>query len=149
MLATIQSFIHSAITPASDGVQEKRVGLQLAAAALMVEVAAADFRQAPEERQILIQALQKSFELSEQDLQQLLDDAERRQQQATSLYEFTSVINEHCSQDEKFEILVHLWEVAFADGELDKYEDHRIRRIAELLHLSHREFIQAKLRVAT
>ena len=87
--------------------------------------------------------------MSAEDLQCLIHDAEQHQQDATSLYEFTSVLNEKCSQQEKFEILVNLWRVAFADGELDKYEDHRIRRIAELLNLSHREFIQAKLRVQT
>jgi uncharacterized tellurite resistance protein B-like protein len=147
MLATIQSFIESAVNRRSDSVKEKTHSLQLAAAALMVEVAAADFDRQPGERAAIFRALQNSFGLAEEDLQDLIADGERHQQDAISLYEFTSVINERCNQQEKFEILVNLWRVAFADGRLDKYEDHRIRRIAELLNLSHREFIQAKLRV--
>ncbi len=149
MFATIQSFINSATHSGSDADQENTIGLQLAAAALMVEVAVADFKQCPKERDTLLNALQKSFPLDSQALQQLISDAEQHQSNATSLYEFTSVLNQHCSQQEKFEILVNLWRVAFADGELDKYEDHRIRRIAELLNLSHREFIQSKLKVQT
>ncbi len=147
MLATIQSFINSAVSRDLSTAQEQGIGLQLAAAALMIEVAAADFEQSPEEREALVAALEKSFDLSAHDLQELVADAEQHHQDATSLYQFTSVLNENCTQPEKFQILVNLWRVAFADGELDKYEDHRIRRIAELLNLSHREFIQAKLKV--
>ncbi|MBN1378782.1 MAG: TerB family tellurite resistance protein [Gammaproteobacteria bacterium] len=149
MLAAIQSYIESTFSHQSASDEDKQYGLQLAAAALLVEVAAADFKQQPEERITVGRALQSSFDLTDENLQQLLSNAEQYQQDATSLYEFTSVLNEHCSRQEKFAILVNLWRVAFADGKLDKYEDHRIRRIAELLHFSPREFIQAKLQVAT
>jgi uncharacterized tellurite resistance protein B-like protein len=149
MLATIQSFIESAVGGRSDVPEEQEHSMQLAAAALLVEVAAADFSSHPEERVAISKALQSSFGITEKDLQDLMADAERHHEDATSLYEFTRIINKNCDQQEKCEILVNLWRVAFADGELDKYEDHRIRRIAELLNLSHREFIQAKLRVAT
>jgi uncharacterized tellurite resistance protein B-like protein len=147
MLATIQSFIESAFNQRQDQETDKSPGLQSAAAALMVEIAAADFNRQPEERGAISKALQSCFGLAQEDVQSLIAEAEQHQQDAVSLYEFTSVINERCSQEEKFEILVNLWRIAFADGHLDKYEDHRIRRIAELLNLSHREFIQAKHRI--
>lgn len=149
MLATIQSFIESAFNQQRDQDTDKSPGLQSAAAALMVEIAAADFNRQPEERGAIGKALQSCFGLAPDDVQSLIAEAEQHQQDAVSLYEFTSIINERCSQEEKFEILVNLWRIAFADGHLDKYEDHRIRRIAELLNLSHREFIQAKHRVNT
>jgi len=147
MLAAIQSFIESAIHPQSISPEERERGLRLAAAALLVEVSAADYSRDPAERTAIAEALRTTFDLEEKELQQLLDDAERRQKDATSLYEFTSVINDRCSHEEKYGILINLWRVAFADGKLDKYEDQRIRRIADLLYLSHSDFIRAKLQV--
>lgn len=147
MLATIQSFIRSAIEPSREaGADEPSTGLRLAAAALLVEVAAADFEQQPAEREAVKRALHQVFGLGEQTVEELVVDAQYHHHNATSLYEFTRVLNKGCTVEDKLEILTHMWRVAFADGRLDKYEDHRIRRVADLLHIPHRQFIQAKLK---
>ena len=65
---------------------------------------------------------------------------------ATSLYQFTGQINDHLDQQQKQSLLESIWRVAFADGRIDKYEEHLIRRMADLLHLNHREFMQARHR---
>lgn len=116
----------------------------MAATLLLLEVAAADFEEQPEERVAIRSALQKAFDLNMETIESLLTEAEQQHDAATSLFEYTRILNEQCDQQQKFEILIQLWSVAFADGSIDKYEDHRIRRIADLLYLSHREFIQAK-----
>jgi uncharacterized tellurite resistance protein B-like protein len=143
MLSTIRSFVQSAIAPDCDE-KDENVGMQMAAAALLLEVAAADFESQPEERAVVCQAVQQAFGLGHKSVQQLLSDAEQHHQESISIYEYTRVLNEQCSHQQKFEILTHMWRVAFVDGRLDKYEDNRIRRIADLLYIPHREFIQAK-----
>jgi len=74
--------------------------------------------------------------------------AEHEAEHATSLYPLTSMINRECSQQDKRQVVKMLWEVSLADGHLDRHEEHIIRRIADLLHVPHREFIRAKLQVA-
>lgn len=147
MLAKVQSLVKSMLESADQQPAERSHNLQLAAAALLVEISAADFERHPEERQAVFDALSRVFELDEATVETLIADADHLVHTATSLYEFTSVLNDRCTHQDKLYLLEQCWRVAFADGHLDKYEDHRIRRLSELLHLSHREFIQTKLKV--
>ncbi len=149
MLAKIHSLIKSRLESSDTDQSAKADDLQLAAAALLIEVSAADFEHHPDERRAMFDALVNVFKLDETAVNELLVLAEQAAGDATSMYEFTSVLNESCSHDEKLYLLEQLWRVALADGHLDKYEDHRIRKLADLLYLSHREFIQAKHRAET
>lgn len=147
MLAKVQSLVKSMFEAAEQQPAGRSHNLQLAAAALLIEVSAADFERHPEERKAVFDALTKVFELDETTVESLMEDADHLVHTATSLYEFTRVLNEHCTHEEKRYLVEQCWRVAYADGHLDKYEDHRIRRLSELLHIPHREFIQAKLKV--
>ena len=91
-------------------------------------------------------ALSEIFELDRSEVQTLLEAAETRVDEATSLYEFTRVINDSFEHEEKVRIVEMLWRVAYSDGELEKHEGHLVRKVADLLHLRHREYIGAKLR---
>jgi uncharacterized tellurite resistance protein B-like protein len=124
--------------------QTRERDLQLAAAVLLLEVSYADFEKQPEEKAAIFHALSRVFNLSDDEVAGLYKDAVGSADRAVSLYEFTALINQECSREEKRNLLEQLWRVAFADGRLDKYEDHRIRRIADLLHMPHREFIRSK-----
>lgn len=121
--------------------------LQLAAAALLLEVARADYQRDQREFTAVKQALQQRFGLSEADLHELLQRAESESSSATALYPFTRLINENCDEREKTELIQALWQVAAADGDIDKYEDHLIRQVADLLYVSHSDFIRTKLTV--
>ena len=77
----------------------------------------------------------------------LIEEAHKRQADATSLYEFTSLINTHLSPEEKYQLVLAMWEIAYADGELDRYEEHIIRRVADLIYVEHAQFMQAKHQV--
>lgn len=121
--------------------------LQVATAALMVELMFADHEVSESEEQHLEQTLRDHFELQPQELQDLLQLAHEEKHAATDYYRFTSLINEHHSQQEKIELVEHLWRMAWADQRIDKFEEHLIRRLADLLHVPHAEFIQAKHRV--
>ena len=122
--------------------------LQLAAAALLVEVARADHHLSSDEMGKITAILKRNFDISHQELQQLVELAESKSEHAVELHPFTRLINDNYTREQKFELIKMMWQVAYADGQLDKYEDYIIRRLADLLHLSHREFIQAKHMVA-
>jgi uncharacterized tellurite resistance protein B-like protein len=121
--------------------------LQLACAALLIELSRADFQQDDEERQAIERLLEQRFSLDSDQLNTLISLAEQENRESTSLYQFTSLINEHYSPDQKYQMVVLLWEVALADGQISKYEDHLIRKISELIYLPHSEFIRAKIAV--
>lgn len=120
--------------------------LQLAVAVLLVDVARADWEHAPQERETITAALATQFSLDHEHAQNLVREAENTLDVETSLYRFLELLNRECSIDEKRELMNQLWEVAFADGELSKYEEHAIRRLADLLHISHADFIRSKHR---
>ena len=124
--------------------------LQLAAAALLIELGKADYQRDEREQQAIFAAVRNCYrELDEATVAELIRDAEAASDRATSLYEFTRIINERCGEEEKFQLVRELWRVAYADGAIDKYEDHLIRRIAELIYLPHALYIRAKLEVAS
>ena len=122
--------------------------LELAAAALMIELCKADFRRDPREQQAMVDAIRNTFDLNDAALTEIINEAERANASSTSLYEFTSIINEHCDEESKYLLVCDLWRVAFADGNLDKYESHLISKIAELIYLPHALYIKAKLEIA-
>lgn len=121
--------------------------VQLAAAALLIEVSKADYNTHAEEQLAIVDAIRHSTGIGEDEIAAMLTDAQRASSDSTSLYEFTSLLNSQYSDDQKFELVKTLWRVAAADGEIHKYEDHLIRKIADLIYVPHAQFIRAKLEV--
>ena len=122
------------------------ISYQKAVAALLLEVMIADDEIHPDEERKAKEAIRSVSDLGE-DIDQLFTEVKAEIREATDAYQFTKVINETASIEQKLELLKCLWRVAFADGDLDAYEDHRIRKISELLFMPHSEFIQTKLAV--
>ena len=120
--------------------------LNLAVAALLVEVLRADYEVTAAERQQVVQSIGKLLELGPSDSVALMELAERHSDQSHDLFQFTSMINQGYSAAEKERLVEHLWRVARADETIHKYEEHLIRRIADLLYVPHASFIAAKLR---
>jgi len=116
----------------------------LAAAALMIEVAVIDSNFDQAERDTLTRELVNQYDLDNKTLATLIELAEQEQCEATSLYQFTQLVNEEFSMPEKFQLLISMWRIAYADDNLDKYEEHIIRRVADLIHLPQTAFIKAK-----
>ena len=110
-----------------------------------MEVARADYADDPKETEATLTAIRRVLRVPEADIAQLLSGANAEVEEGISAFPHTSLINGHCSREQKYDILVAMWQVAFADGNLDKYEEHLIRRVAGLIHLDHHEFIQAKI----
>lgn len=120
--------------------------LAVAATALMVQLSRIDRDEDERELKTIVDCAVKAHQVTREEAEAILADALSHADDATSMYEFTGQINEHLDQDAKQALLGSIWRVAFADGRIDKYEEHLIRRMADLLHLNHREYMQARHR---
>jgi len=131
--------------PETQSEEELRHRMNLVAAALLIETARADFTQDAAEQAAMEQLLCSSLVLDKDQVHELVVAAESSVDSATSLYEFTRVINDHYSADRKLQLIEAMWTVAYADGNLAKYEEHLIRQVAELIYVPHQDYIRSKL----
>ncbi len=120
--------------------------LRLAAAALLVEMMRMDEQIAEQERHAAEHIVRDSFDLTAKESAELLQLAEAEVNAATDYHQFTSLLNARLAYPRKMALVEQMWRVAYADGELDKYEEHLVRKVAELLYVSHSDFIAAKHR---
>ncbi|RMG34600.1 MAG: TerB family tellurite resistance protein [Gammaproteobacteria bacterium] len=118
--------------------------LQLASAVLLFQVAMADHQLEPAELERLRQVLATEFQLDETALAELVEAAEDVAEEGISLDRELDLLNRRLDSAAKFRVMVGLWQIAFADEQLHHYEEHLIRRLADLLHVPHSEFIRAK-----
>jgi uncharacterized tellurite resistance protein B-like protein len=121
--------------------------VDLTCAALLVEVMNSDHELDEREHQEFMAVLQQSYNIAEADLEELIQLAKDEAFEATSLYEFTKLINDSYDYEQKIELIENMWRIAFSDKRLDKYEDHLIRKVSELIYVSHSDFIKTKLKV--
>jgi uncharacterized tellurite resistance protein B-like protein len=133
--------------PAAQGLLEQREPHELATAALLIELARADFSESATELEAIRQLLQKRFGLDSVAVEKLLAQAGQRADDAVSLHEFTHRLNQELPESEKLAIVEMLWRVSNADGHIDKHEEQLIQRIAGLLHISDRDRVRLKLKV--
>jgi uncharacterized tellurite resistance protein B-like protein len=146
MFSSIKRFFDANVMAATSAASpaEQEHAYQLATAALLIEMTRADHDVKGVERTAVGQALERAFELDSSETEELLTLAEQEADAATSLYEFTRLINRHFDPKQKEHIVELLWHVALADGEIDKYEDHLVRKVADLIYVPHLSFIRAK-----
>lgn len=120
--------------------------LQLASAVLLVEVMRADSSMDAAERKTVVLALKNEFALSEAELEQLVLLAQTQAKVIYDYQRFTGLLNDHFTQDRKIALVESMWKVAYADRELDAHEHHVISKVAGLLHVTHGQYIGAKMR---
>ena len=118
--------------------------LMFAVAILLVEVMHADHHLDEQEELMVIHLLQEQFRLEDSAARSLFVKANGKMNDVVSLHQYTSHINAKLSRDEKLKLMVNLWKVVFSDGQIDKYEEHLIRRVADLIYIGHKNFIKAK-----
>ena len=118
--------------------------VELAAAVLMVEVIMADHVVSEAEERVLKERITESLKLPAAEVDTMMAEARKEQEQTLDLYQYTQVINDQFSVLEKYTLLVDLWLLAYANGTVDKYEDALVRKVCDLLYLGHSDFMQAK-----
>jgi len=148
MVIGVKKFYKKHIKPSPAGSDEvSEHSLQLATGALLIEMMRADAEITGDERRMVMKTIRTRFHLTEEESDALLQFAEEKIRKATGYYEFTSLINKGLPYEQKVKVIENLWEIAFTDKSLDKHEEHMVRKIADLIYVEHKDFIDAKLRV--
>jgi uncharacterized tellurite resistance protein B-like protein len=124
--------------------ESKDSSIQKSICSLMIEVAYSDNQLDESELKEMANSLGK-LDIEEEEIQEIVDATLAKSKESISFYEHTRILNDQLDYDQKKEVLNSVWAIAFADGEMDKHEEHLIRRIADLLYLNHKDFINAKL----
>ncbi len=146
MLKNLKDLFDQLIAPADTSPQATEHSLQLATAVLLVEVMRADPDMTDAERTAVGDALRKTFSLSREESELLFERADRTSRESTDFFTFTSRVNESFSVQQKVDMIEAMWRVAYADGNLDAHENHVMRRIGDLLHVTHGAYANAKVR---
>ena len=116
----------------------------LSAIALLLEVSLADEIMDISEVETLKDVLLKEFDVDQTKIDDLISNAKKNQNSSTSLYEFTRKINDDYKFEDKKNLILSMWKIAFADGNIDKYEEYVIRKVSDLIYISHPDFIESK-----
>lgn len=119
--------------------------VEIATAALLCEVVRADNDADTRELATLKQLIRSHFNLTDEEVENVVSNGEARSEEAVDLIQFTKALNEHMSAENKEKIMQGLWQVAYADQHIDPNEEHIIRKIADLLYIPHSRFIKSKL----
>ena len=142
------NFIKSIFKKTSEEVKinEDHDEVMIAAVSLMIEVSLADNVMDLTEINQLKKVLLDKFKITELKIDELIESASKNQESSTSLYEFTRKINDDYDFSDKEKLITSMWEIAYADGNIDKYEEYVIRKVSDLIYISHEDFIKSKQR---
>ena len=146
MINTIKDFFSQFIEPGIAANTAGSQSLQVATAALLLEMMRMDSELKDEEHLAIASTLQTLFNLDREQIETLMALAEQEARNANDYYQFTSLINKHCDHAQKVQIIENLWHVAMIDGHLDAHELHLMRKLADLLYVGHADYVAAKQR---
>lgn len=145
MIKRLFAQVVESITASADNSEaERESALRVATAVLMIDVARADHVFEESEFDRVLRLAEVHFNLSPEQAAELVNEADSKAEDLVSAYEFTEILHRHLSEDEKARIVGLLWDIAYADGELDKYEDALILKISDLLYVSRARVMRLK-----
>lgn len=121
--------------------------LNVATCALLVEMARIDESFTAQETDAIVHILETQYGVSKEHTKSLMAEAEKELEESVDLWRFARLINDHYTRDEKISIIETLWRVVFVDGKMDQYEDYLMHKMANLLRLTHKELMDAKLKI--
>jgi uncharacterized tellurite resistance protein B-like protein len=147
VLAKLASLFDRALSAAEPDPTARERALRVATALLLVEVARADQVADGAEASVMVASMRQFFALGEEEAAALIEEATTTADHAVELQQFTRRLHEQLSTAEKLRVVEMLWEVALADAKLEKHEDHLVRRIADLLYVTHSDLIRLRNRV--
>lgn len=142
----VSRVVEAISNPSSQDVsaEQRETALRMATAVLMLDVARADHVFDESEFDGVLQLVEKHFHLAPEEALELVNAADDRAEDLVSLHEFTQLLHNNLNEQEKARIVGLLWQIAYADGDLDKYEDSLIRKIGDLLHVSRAKVMKLK-----
>lgn len=148
MIDLMKRFFGKSTSDATLGEPERTVhDIRIATCALLLEMANIDGKFSDSEKENIISILRNNYNLSDEHANDLIKAADEELKNSIDLWQFTNLINQNYSIDEKIQIIEIVWQIVYTDGKLDKYEDYLMHKLAKLLRLSHKQLIDAKLKV--
>lgn len=148
MIEAIKSFFADRMDPSKESdTVDRNHRLQLATAALLIEMAQEDSERHSVEFQAIHDGIQETFDLTPDETVEVIELADREAHEATDHFEFTSLINQNFDHQQKLKVVELLWRVCLSDRDMNRYEEQLVRKIAGLLEIEHRDYIAAKLKV--
>jgi uncharacterized tellurite resistance protein B-like protein len=145
MIQKIKQFFEQNISFTEENNDEQQ--LQLATAALFIEMMLQDGKVHDNEKISVLNAIKHCFNISDNEANVLFSLAEDELKHSTDYFQFTQLINKNFTPAQKVKVIENLWAIAYADSHLDDFEEHMVRKIAELIYVPHTQFIKAKLKV--
>lgn len=144
MISKIKRFFEENLQLTEQTPQQTEKQIELTCIALLIELAKVDQSIDQRELNIIRDVAHKKFDIAIDKIDEIIELAKEESEQSTSLYQFTDLVNTSYSDEMKYQLVLSMWRVAFADGEIDKYEEHLIRKISELIYVPHVKFMEAK-----
>lgn len=120
--------------------------IQIATCAILLEIANSDEEFSDIEKENIISILKKDFQLSDESADKLIEISDKEREKSTDMWHFTHLINKNYSIEDKINVIETVWKVIYADGKLDKHEDYLVHKLSNLLRLTHRQLIDAKIK---
>jgi uncharacterized tellurite resistance protein B-like protein len=127
--------------------RDKEQDVIVAACALFLEIGRVDETFTKQEMEKVLSILKQKYGLSGEEADSLIDEANHELEESVDLWQFARVINENYDNDEKVALIERLWQIVYVDGKMDKYEHYLMNKLSNLLRLSHKQLIDAKLKV--
>jgi uncharacterized tellurite resistance protein B-like protein len=146
MLSSIREFFERHIAQPDDRDERAQHSIELATAALLIETIRSDSSISDAEREAVLNAIRHKFSLDDREAEHLIRLAEDEVRQAVDHFQFTSLINREFTQPQKIRVIELMWQVALVDADINAHERHLVRKVADLLHVTHPDMISAKLR---
>ena len=148
MIDLVKKFFGKSRSDVSERKQETAFhDIRIATCALLLEMAHIDGEFSESERESIIKIIKKDYDLSDEHAVALIEAAGEELKRSIDLWKFAKLINQNYSTAEKIQIIEMVWRVIYTDGKLDKHEDYLVHKLANLLRLTHKELIDAKLKV--
>jgi len=149
MLSKIKDFFQEnmAIEEKDASESQSNDKVVIATCALLLEMANSDDEFSEIEEAEIKKIMQSEFELSESKVDEIIELSNEEREESLDLWQFTNLINENFSKEEKIKVIEYVWRVVYADDNVDKYEEYLVRRLSYLLNIDHKDMIDAKLQV--
>lgn len=145
MIDLIKKITGSSKTPSEQKTEPGNINL--ATCAILLELANIDGKFSKQERDNITDIFRTKYRLSEKEIDELIKSSEAELEKSIDLWQFTNLINQNYSIEDKLKVIKTIWEVAYSDGRLEKHEDYLAHKVAALLRLSHKQLIDAKVKV--
>ena len=147
MIDNLKKFFGKGAGRTVDKEETRSHDIRIATCALLLEMATIDGEFNAPEKESIISILKESHGLSDKHATALIEAADEELKKSIDMWQFTNLINQNYSKDEKKQVIDTVWQVIYADGRLDKHEDYLVHKLAKLLRLTHKELIDSKLKI--